>query len=232
MFSRICLSLHRSANSATVHFSCDFDSLTVEDSGRTLGRFCGDWSDRLKLLRRVSSAERLSLVFVTDYLNEFPGFEAELRLVSGEYAASASDSMVSDISRLSFHSIPTHCTLHWIVTHSLELLSSTPVYCFTLLHSTPTQIHSAPLHITSLRYVPLNSISFHSIPLHSISFHSIPLHSTPFYSTPPCSKLFCPDCPITIPSMFCVCLLYVCSPVSCTCFKDTGNDSNYTQGQK
>ncbi|XP_043222128.1 uncharacterized protein LOC122381705 [Amphibalanus amphitrite] len=64
--------------------SCDYDSLTVLEEGQVVKRVCGDWSARLKLLRYVSSTENISLVFVTDYMNAFPGFEAVLQLVTEE----------------------------------------------------------------------------------------------------------------------------------------------------
>ncbi|CAH0385765.1 unnamed protein product [Bemisia tabaci] len=44
-------------------------------------KLCGDWGDRLKLLRHESSSSRLRMLFVSDYSHHFPGFKARVSMV-------------------------------------------------------------------------------------------------------------------------------------------------------
>jgi len=52
----------------------------LNDSLDETRRYCGDWSAKLKLLRRVVTSSRLELRFHSDHSRGFPGFHANVRL--------------------------------------------------------------------------------------------------------------------------------------------------------
>lgn len=74
-------------------FSCSYDYLEVyesassndSNSNESARRFCGDWSDKLKLLRYVSSGPRLYLRFISDYSHSFSGYKAHVSIEQGKF---------------------------------------------------------------------------------------------------------------------------------------------------
>ncbi|XP_069952951.1 uncharacterized protein [Cherax quadricarinatus] len=67
------------------HPTCEYDWVTVSEVGTSTPteRLCGDWSTKLKLLRYVSSGNRVVLTFVSDYAHDFPGFRARVSARTG-----------------------------------------------------------------------------------------------------------------------------------------------------
>ncbi|XP_044736742.1 uncharacterized protein LOC123298714 [Chrysoperla carnea] len=61
---------------------------TLTSQQTTPRRFCGDWSEKLKLLRHISRGSHIKLRFVSDYSHHFGGFKAR---VSMENAMACSD---------------------------------------------------------------------------------------------------------------------------------------------
>lgn len=69
--------------------SCDYDY--VEVTGATspsilessAGKICGNWNDRIKLLR-FTSPNKMQVTFVSDFSHAFKGFKAEVLLVNNE----------------------------------------------------------------------------------------------------------------------------------------------------
>ena len=59
--------------------SCSYDYVMIDD-GVTLHKYCGDWTDRIKLLRSISS--NITINIVTDSTHTQRGFRAELRLTN------------------------------------------------------------------------------------------------------------------------------------------------------
>lgn len=53
---------------------------SANSSSNPGGRFCGDWSSKLKLLRYVSKASRLRLRFSSDYSHHFGGYKARVSM--------------------------------------------------------------------------------------------------------------------------------------------------------
>ncbi|KAF8785461.1 Protocadherin Fat 1 like protein [Argiope bruennichi] len=60
--------------------SCKYDVLTVIDDGQRLNR-CGDWENKIKLLRHVSFKHTLHFIFSTDFSHSYKGFRIELSLL-------------------------------------------------------------------------------------------------------------------------------------------------------
>ncbi|XP_042869679.1 tolloid-like protein 2 [Penaeus japonicus] len=66
------------------HPNCEYDHLDVIEAGANLTtRRCGDWTTRLKLLRHVSTTNRVVLRFTSDYAHDFPGFRARVSARTG-----------------------------------------------------------------------------------------------------------------------------------------------------
>lgn len=72
-------------------FSCDYDYVEVtggaqgpqgllEPSG---GRICGNWNERIKLLRFTASRS-MQIIFVSDFSHAFKGFKAEVLIVTDD----------------------------------------------------------------------------------------------------------------------------------------------------
>ncbi|KAL1128856.1 hypothetical protein AAG570_013390 [Ranatra chinensis] len=59
---------------------CSYDYLEIWEGGNCSWRKCGDWSERLKLLRYVSSRGHIHLAFVSDYSHHYGGFKARLSI--------------------------------------------------------------------------------------------------------------------------------------------------------
>ncbi|KAG8296092.1 hypothetical protein J6590_065079, partial [Homalodisca vitripennis] len=59
---------------------CSYDVLELLEPGMEPRRICGDWSDKLKLLRYVTSSPRLVLRFVSDYSHHFGGFKSRVAM--------------------------------------------------------------------------------------------------------------------------------------------------------
>uniref|UniRef100_A0A8D8UV33 Cubilin n=1 Tax=Cacopsylla melanoneura TaxID=428564 RepID=A0A8D8UV33_9HEMI len=64
------------------HCSYDYliiseDNITRRDNTR---RLCGDWSDKLKLLRYVSKTAQVRLAFISDYSHHYSGFKARISM--------------------------------------------------------------------------------------------------------------------------------------------------------
>ncbi|KAL1462282.1 hypothetical protein WDU94_014131 [Cyamophila willieti] len=64
------------------HCSYDYliiseDNITRRDNTR---RLCGDWSDKLKLLRYVSKTAQVRLAFISDYSHHYSGFKAKISM--------------------------------------------------------------------------------------------------------------------------------------------------------
>nr|XP_024215536.1 uncharacterized protein LOC106687239 isoform X2 [Halyomorpha halys] len=57
--------------------TCSYDYVEVSGSNGTK-KLCGDWSDRLKLLRQVFTGPKLMIKFVSDYSHHFTGFKARV----------------------------------------------------------------------------------------------------------------------------------------------------------
>lgn len=47
-------------------------------------RRCGDWENKIKLLRYISQSSTVDLQFLTDFSHSFKGFRVELSLLSGK----------------------------------------------------------------------------------------------------------------------------------------------------
>ncbi|GBL83707.1 Protocadherin Fat 1 [Araneus ventricosus] len=60
--------------------SCEYDVLTVIDDGKRWYR-CGDWENKIKLLRHVSFKHTLYLIFSTDFSHSYKGFRIELSIL-------------------------------------------------------------------------------------------------------------------------------------------------------
>ncbi len=72
--------------------SCSYDYLEVyedltnntDNDTDSFRRFCGDWSDKLKLLRYISPGPRLHLRFISDYSHSFSGYKAHVTIEQGK----------------------------------------------------------------------------------------------------------------------------------------------------
>lgn len=48
-------------------------------------RRCGDWENKIKLLRYITQGNSFDMVFITDFSHSFKGFRVELSLLTGKY---------------------------------------------------------------------------------------------------------------------------------------------------
>lgn len=55
--------------------------LTEKD---VMWRRCGDWENKIKLLRYISQGSSVDLLFLTDFSHSFKGFRVELSLLTGK----------------------------------------------------------------------------------------------------------------------------------------------------
>ncbi|XP_052132202.1 uncharacterized protein LOC113207672, partial [Frankliniella occidentalis] len=76
--------------------------------GKGHHRYCGDWSEKLKLLRYTSRGPRLHLRFVSDYSHHFGGFKAR---VSAETADHSDAPVAMECSDGRLHSFNSSCFL-------------------------------------------------------------------------------------------------------------------------
>ncbi|XP_028968520.1 uncharacterized protein LOC114828456 [Galendromus occidentalis] len=71
------------------HESCDYDYVEVTNASspsileNSTGKICGNWNDKIKLLR-FKSSDRMLVTFVSDFSHAFKGFKAEVLLVNNE----------------------------------------------------------------------------------------------------------------------------------------------------
>ena len=77
-------------------YRCRYDWLTVTSAEGDLSRSdsrhsdgvdrqCGDWNERLRLLRTVTSGQRVDIRFVTDHSYTYQGYSANVSLLNGKY---------------------------------------------------------------------------------------------------------------------------------------------------
>ncbi|XP_026681657.1 LOW QUALITY PROTEIN: uncharacterized protein LOC103512334 [Diaphorina citri] len=63
---------------------CSYDYLIISEDNVTrrdnTRRLCGDWSDKLKLLRYVSKTAQVRLTFISDYSHHYSGFKARISM--------------------------------------------------------------------------------------------------------------------------------------------------------
>lgn len=59
--------------------------LATTSQQTTPRRFCGDWSEKLKLLRHISRGSHIKLRFVSDYSHHFGGFKARVSMENGMF---------------------------------------------------------------------------------------------------------------------------------------------------
>lgn len=69
-------------------YRCSYDLLEFVESHNNITtverRICGDWTEKLKLLRHVTSAPNLQLRFVSDYSHNFGGYKARASMEHGK----------------------------------------------------------------------------------------------------------------------------------------------------
>ncbi|XP_022244883.1 uncharacterized protein LOC111086422 isoform X2 [Limulus polyphemus] len=73
------------------HESCNYDYLEIQDgdNAQAASRHCGDYRQKLKLLRHLSSTNQLKLKFLSDFSYSNRGFRAEVRLWNDNVSPSA-----------------------------------------------------------------------------------------------------------------------------------------------
>lgn len=75
-------------DSSLLTLSCSYDYLIISEDNVTrrdnTRRLCGDWSDKLKLLRYVSKTAQVRLTFVSDYSHHYSGFKARISMEHGK----------------------------------------------------------------------------------------------------------------------------------------------------
>ncbi|XP_024085463.1 uncharacterized protein LOC106663479 isoform X2 [Cimex lectularius] len=59
--------------------TCSYDYVEVQ-SGNSSTRLCGDWSNKLKLLRQVLPGPSMTIKFLSDYSHNFGGFKARISI--------------------------------------------------------------------------------------------------------------------------------------------------------
>jgi len=59
--------------------SCLYDYIMIDDS-KSVQKYCGDWNDKIKLLRSINS--NFTITIVTDSSHAQRGLRAELRLIN------------------------------------------------------------------------------------------------------------------------------------------------------
>lgn len=72
--------------------SCEYDFMLIgipsEEDPKSATDWiirCGDWDNKIKLMRYISKSSKLHMKFVSDFSHAFSGFRFELRLSAGTF---------------------------------------------------------------------------------------------------------------------------------------------------
>ncbi|XP_076357953.1 uncharacterized protein LOC143250810 isoform X2 [Tachypleus tridentatus] len=98
------------------HESCYYDYLEIQDGDdvEAVSRHCGDYRQKLKLLRHLSSTNHLKLKFLSDFSYSNRGFRAEVRLWNDNVSSAAQcDSKIFHLFRNQCYLLASYPEVSW-----------------------------------------------------------------------------------------------------------------------